>query len=95
LLAVDVPGIVNVEDYRGDCQMHSVWSDGIETIAQLAEGAIARGWTRIAITDHSRGLPIAGGMSIEAMRRQQEEIDAPISTVTDASASSKELKRTS
>ena len=62
LLALDVPDIVSVEDYRGDCQMHSVWSDGIETIAQLAEGAIARGWTRIAITDHSKGLPIAGGM---------------------------------
>jgi histidinol phosphatase-like PHP family hydrolase len=76
LLSIHVPGIVGVEDYRGDCQMHSVWSDGIETIAQLAEGAIARGWTRIAITDHSKGLPIAAGMSVEAMRRQQAEIDA-------------------
>ena len=76
LLALDVPDIVSVEDYRGDCQMHSVWSDGIETIAELAEGAIARGWTRIAVTDHSKGLPIAGGMSIDAMRRQHEEIDA-------------------
>jgi histidinol phosphatase-like PHP family hydrolase len=75
LLAFSVPCIVSVDDYRGDCQMHSVWSDGIETIAQLAEGAIARGWTRIAITDHSKGLPIAGGMSLDAMRRQQEEID--------------------
>jgi len=55
--------------------MHSVWSDGVETIGQLAETAMARGWNRIAITDHSKGLPIAGGMSIEAMRRQQHEID--------------------
>jgi histidinol phosphatase-like PHP family hydrolase len=76
LLSFDIPGIVSVEDYRGDCQMHSVWSDGVETIAQLAEGAMARGWSRIAITDHAKGLPIAGGMSIEAMRRQHEEIDA-------------------
>jgi histidinol phosphatase-like PHP family hydrolase len=76
LLARDVPGIVGREDYRGDLQMHSVWSDGVETIEQLAEGAIARGWARIAITDHSKGLPIAGGMSIDAMRRQQAEIDA-------------------
>ena len=75
LLCLDVPGIVSVDDYRGDCQMHSVWSDGVETIEQLAEGAMARGWSRIAITDHSKGLPIAGGMSIEAMRRQQAEID--------------------
>jgi histidinol phosphatase-like PHP family hydrolase len=76
LLSLDVPGIVGVEDYRGDFQMHSVWSDGIETIAQLADGAMARGWSRIAITDHSKGLAIAGGMSIDAMRRQHAEIDA-------------------
>ena len=76
LIALDVRGIVNVEDYRGDCQMHSVWSDGLETIAQMAEGAMARGWNRIAMTDHSKGLPIAGGMSIEAMQRQHDEIDA-------------------
>ena len=76
LLAFDIPDIVNVEHYRGDCQMHSVWSDGVETIAQMAEGAMARGWDRIAITDHSKGLAIAGGMSIEAMQRQHEEIDA-------------------
>jgi histidinol phosphatase-like PHP family hydrolase len=76
LLAIDVPDIVDVKDYRGDYQMHSVWSDGVETIAQLAEGAMARGWDRIAVTDHSKGLAIAGGMSIEAMRRQHDEIDA-------------------
>jgi histidinol phosphatase-like PHP family hydrolase len=75
LLAIPVPDIVSVEDYRGDCQMHSTWSDGVETIAELAEGARSRGWSRIAVTDHSKGLSIAGGMSIEVMRRQQDEID--------------------
>ena len=76
LLSIDVEGLVGVNDYRGDCQMHSTWSDGIEPVAQLAEGARTRGWSRIAITDHSKGLPIAGGMSVEAMRAQQVEIDA-------------------
>lgn len=76
LLALPVPGFVALEDYRGDFQMHSTWSDGVETIAQLAGGARARGWSRIAVTDHSRGLPIASGMSVEAMRRQHDEIDA-------------------
>lgn len=75
LLSIDVDGLVGVSDYRGDCQMHSTWSDGIETVAQLADGARARGWSRIAITDHSKGLPIAGGMSVEEMRAQQLEID--------------------
>ena len=76
LLAIDAPGVVSVKDYRGDYQMHSVWSDGADTIAAFADGAIARGWDRIAITDHSKGLPIAGGMSLESMQRQHVEVDA-------------------
>jgi histidinol phosphatase-like PHP family hydrolase len=75
LLALDTPDLVGRADYRGDLQMHSVWSDGVETIEELVAGATARGWERIAITDHSKGLPIAGGMSIEEMQRQHREID--------------------
>ena len=81
--ALDVPDLVSLDDYRGDFQMHSTWSDGIETIEQLAAGARARGWSRIAVTDHSKGLPIAGGMSIAAMRQQHEEIDALNRDATD------------
>jgi histidinol phosphatase-like PHP family hydrolase len=55
----------------------------METIAQLAGGARRRGWSRIAITDHSKGLPIAGGMSLEAMRQQHDEIDALNRDATD------------
>jgi hypothetical protein len=73
-IALDVPGIVDVTDYRGDCQMHSVWSDWFDTIAQMAKGAMARGRNRIAVTDHSKGVAIAEGMSIEAMRRQHDGI---------------------
>jgi histidinol phosphatase-like PHP family hydrolase len=62
--------------YRGDLQMHSVWSDGRESIAVLAEACLARGYGYCAITDHSYGLPIAGGMSPEAMRAQHAEIEA-------------------
>jgi putative hydrolase len=66
---------VGVRDYLGDVQMHSTWSDGVATIAELAAGAHARGYQYIAITDHSKGLPIAGGLSIERMRAQWREID--------------------
>ena len=78
-LAMDAPlpaTIVSRRAYLGDLQMHSTWSDGGESIADLAEGASELGWTRIGITDHSYGLPIAGGMSMEAARRQHVEIDA-------------------
>ena len=55
--------------------MHSVWSDGAESIESLIQGCLARGYTYCGITDHSYGLPIARGMSMEAVDRQHREID--------------------
>ena len=51
-------------DYRGDLQMHSEWSDGAPTLAEIADGCLARGYHYAAVTDHSHGLKIAGGMSM-------------------------------
>jgi len=62
--------------YRGDFQMHSVWSDGAETIASIVEECSSRGWTCAGITDHSYGLAIAGGMTMEQVGQQHAEIDA-------------------
>src|SRR5688572_9333487 len=50
--------------YRGDFQMHSVWSDGAEALDSIAEACIARGYSCAGMTDHSYGLAIAGGMSM-------------------------------
>ena len=77
-LALDAPlpdEVVSTRTYLGDLQMHSTWSDGVESIADLAEGASELGWSRIGITDHSYGLPIARGMSMEDVGRQHHEID--------------------
>jgi histidinol phosphatase-like PHP family hydrolase len=68
--------VVTPKQFRGDLQMHSTWSDGVESIASMAEAAAALGWSRIGMTDHSYGLPIARGMSMEAAARQGIEIDA-------------------
>lgn len=67
--------VVSRADYHGDLQMHSTFSDGVESIEGLAEAAGELGWSRIGITDHSYGLPIAGGMSMDAARAQHREID--------------------
>jgi putative hydrolase len=67
--------LVSTKSFRGDLQMHSTWSDGVESIAALAGAAEALGWSRIGITDHSHGLPIARGMSMESAARQATEID--------------------
>lgn len=68
-------GVVAKGDYRGDFQMHSTWSDGGERIATMARGAMDLGHSCLGITDHSYGLPIARGMSMEQAARQWAEID--------------------
>jgi len=62
------------EKLRGDLQMHSRWSDGSATIAEMASAAKERSYEYIAITDHSKGLKIAGGIDERALKRQGTEI---------------------
>jgi histidinol phosphatase-like PHP family hydrolase len=64
------------EDVRCDLQMHSDWSDGVQTLEEIIETGIARGYSHAAVTDHSYGLPIAGGLSMARVEQQHREIDA-------------------
>ena len=59
---------------RGDLQMHTQWSDGSGTVAEMAAAGVERGYDYIAITDHSQGLKIAGGIDERALAKQGEEI---------------------
>ena len=59
---------------RGDLQMHTCWSDGSATVAAMAAAARQRDYEYISITDHSKGLKIAGGIDEQALRRQAAEI---------------------
>lgn len=59
----------------GDLQSHTVWSDGGVTVAELATLAAAYGFSYQAITDHSKGLKIAGGIDEEELARQGYEIE--------------------
>jgi len=61
-------------DYLGDLQMHSEWSDGAPTLAEIVEASLERGYTHAAVTDHSHGLKIAGGMSMAEAAAQHETI---------------------
>ena len=62
------------KNLRGDLQMHSRWSDGSGTIAEMADAATERSYEYIAITDHSKGLKIAGGIDERALEKQGAEI---------------------
>ena len=68
-------GAVTREEYLGDFQMHSRGSDGADTIEVLAQGCLKRGYRCMCVTDHSYGLPIAGGMTMAEMRAQHAEIN--------------------
>jgi len=63
------------DEYRGDLQMHSTYSDGSQTLRDIIEAGIALGYEYNAVTDHSYGLPIAGGVSMERLAKQHREID--------------------
>jgi DNA polymerase (family 10) len=72
----ELPPLVEMSDLQGDLQMHSTWSDGVNTVAEMAEGARARGLRYILITDHSHGMAVAGGLQVEELRKQRVEIEA-------------------
>jgi putative hydrolase len=59
---------------RGDLQVHTTWSDGSASVREMAEAARALGREYLAITDHSKGLAIAGGIDEEDLRVQADEI---------------------
>jgi histidinol phosphatase-like PHP family hydrolase len=65
-----------LKDYRGDLQMHSTWSDGTQSLADIVTAGIERGYSFCGVTDHSYGLPIARGVSMASLAQQHREIDA-------------------
>jgi len=70
-----LPHLIKISDIKGDIHMHSKWSDGGNTIEELVETAKEKGYSYIAITDHSQSLKVAGGVSVKDMYRKKDEIE--------------------
>ena len=70
-----LPRLVEPRDLRGDLHDHTDWSDGHHPLERLVEAAEARGYEYIIVSDHSRSLTIAGGLSVEELRAQRAKID--------------------
>jgi histidinol phosphatase-like PHP family hydrolase len=77
---------------KGDLQMHTLWSDGSASIQQMAEAGEERGYEYIAITDHSKGLKIAGGINEEQLEQQGSEIASVNAQLEAASRSVRVLR---
>jgi DNA polymerase (family X) len=58
----ELPALITEKDLKGDVHMHTVETDGKNTIEEMAEAARARGYKYMAITDHSKNLAFANGL---------------------------------
>jgi DNA polymerase (family 10) len=74
--AGSLPRLVELSDMRADLHMHSTWSDGRADIRAMAEAARARGYSHIAMTDHSAYIGLTHGLDAERLRAQRQEIAA-------------------
>ncbi len=70
-----LPKLVGYGDVKGDLHLHSNWSDGASTIEDYVKKALEFGYKYIAITDHSKSLRVANGLSEEDLLRRNYEID--------------------
>jgi len=66
---------VDVSDIKGELHSHSDWSDGDNTIEEMAEAAKALGYEYLAVTDHSGSLKITHGLDSDRLKAQMREID--------------------
>ena len=71
-----LPTLVTADDLRGDLHAHTDWSDGHHELERLVAAAEARGYEYIIVSDHSRSLTIAGGLSVDELRAQIAAIRA-------------------
>ncbi len=86
-----IPRLVELSDIKADLHMHSDWSDGKASIRAMAEAARARGYTHIALTDHSAFLGVTNGLDGARLRQQAAEVQA-LNAEYAAAASSAALK---
>lgn len=70
-----LPTLVTVDDISGNLHMHSSWTDGVNTIEEMAQACQERGYEYCAITDHSKSTRVAGGLTATDVKKQWKEIE--------------------
>ncbi|WP_026697253.1 DNA polymerase/3'-5' exonuclease PolX [Alkalicoccus chagannorensis] len=73
-LEQDWRSLVKLDDIQGDMHMHTTWSDGAQSIEEMADQCLRKGYSFMAITDHSQYLKVANGLTPERLQRQHEEV---------------------
>jgi len=70
-----LPDLIELKDIKGDLHAHSTWSDGGSSMEEVVKKAKDIGYEYIAITDHSQGLKIAGGLDRQDLKNKKKEMD--------------------
>ncbi|WP_332629134.1 DNA polymerase/3'-5' exonuclease PolX [Halalkalibacter flavus] len=65
---------ISDEHIRSDLHMHTTWSDGAHSIEDMVKAARSKGYEYIAITDHSKFLRVANGLTVERLKEQHAKI---------------------
>lgn len=74
--AGSLPRLIEPADLLADLHSHTIWSDGVHSLREMALAARARGLKVLAVTDHTPGLAVANGLNVERLSQQRAEIDA-------------------
>jgi DNA polymerase (family 10) len=70
-----LPHLVELDDLKGDLHAHTSATDGHNTLEEMAAAAMARGWSYLAITEHSRHLTVTHGLDEKRLLAQIDAID--------------------
>ena len=70
-----LPKLLELSDIKGDLHVHSKWSDGMHSVEEIARAAKRKGYEYIAITDHSKTLKVARGLSEKDVMKKMAEIE--------------------
>ena len=90
-----LPRLLERADIKGFLHCHTTYSDGSNSVMELAEACRAAGYEYIGITDHSQAAAYAGGLKADDLARQADEIDEANTAARRASGSSRAWRRTS
>ncbi|MFL5864918.1 MAG: PHP domain-containing protein [Solirubrobacteraceae bacterium] len=80
--AGEPPALLEQRQIRGDLHAHTTWSDGRQSVEEMARAARDRGYEYLAICDHTPAVGAVPGLSGDDVRRQGEEIDAANEVLT-------------
>ena len=70
-----LPTLISHKDLKGDLQVHTKWTDGANSIREMAEQAKTMGLEYIVVCDHTKMLAMTGGLDENDLKKQRKEID--------------------